>query len=284
MKQISINDLCYLQIDFEISEIFPEKWEGRREFSLYDHKARPCSALFFVCTDFEVIFYPDSAPALHVSKGDVVFIPEGTRYRVEVRGEPKNRVGTYTVNLRLFDKSGDTLLLSPEISRIALTEDAGLESRLHRLSDAFHRAENSKSGEKRNYARLKGEFFLLLDSLARTASESRDSYYPIRRGIEAFCNDWSRNERIETYAALSGVSVTYFFRCFRKWAGCTPIEYRNTLRLSNAENLLRCTDIRIGEIAESIGFDDPFYFCRLFTRRFGMSPQSYRKRFRESAT
>lgn len=284
MRQISITELCYRPFDLEISEIFPEKWEGRREFSLYNHKARPCSALFFVCTDFEVIFHPEDAPAVRASKGDVLFIPEGSRYRVEVLGDPQHRVETYTVNLRLFDKDGEALLLAPEIARIASMEDVGIESRLRHMSDAFHRAERLSDKELRNYARLKGECFLLLDSLAHAVSESRDSYYPIRQGIEAFCNDWGRNERIETYAAMSGVSVTYFFRCFRKWAGSTPIEYRNTLRLSNAENLLRCTDMRIGEIAQSVGFDDAFYFCRLFTRRFGMSPQSYRKQFRESAT
>jgi AraC-like DNA-binding protein len=122
---------------------------------------------------------------------------------------------------------------------------------------------------------------LLLDLMAESSTQSNDAYYPIRKGIDALGEEWNKNERIEKYADLCGVSATYFYRCFRRWSGKSPVEYRNTLRLSNAESLLRCTDMRIGEISELVGFEDPFYFCRLFRERFGASPQGYRKRTRE---
>ena len=83
------------------------------------------------------------------------------------------------------------------------------------------------------------------------------------------------------YAALCGISIAYFYRCFRKWSGKSPVEYRNLLRLSNAEAMLRNSDMRMGEIASLIGFDDPFYFCRVFAKQYGMSPRAYRNALAE---
>ena len=119
--------------------------------------------------------------------------------------------------------------------------------------------------------------------ISESASQKEDHYYPIRKGIDAFLRDWAQNEKIEKYAEMCGVSVTYFYRCFKKWSGNSPIEYRNALRLSNAESLLRCTDMQIQDISTAVGFDDPFYFCRIFSQKFGEAPQKYRKRLRQKA-
>ena len=37
--------------------------------------------------------------------------------------------------------------------------------------------------------------------------------------------------------------------------------------------------MQIKEISETIGFDDPFYFCRLFSEVYGISPKHYRKEY-----
>ena len=118
--------------------------------------------------------------------------------------------------------------------------------------------------------------YRILDILAATDPQNDAVYYPIRVGVEALKNEWNQNKPIAEYAALSGVSETYFYRCFRRFSGKSPIEYRNTLRLSNAETMLRKTDMKIAEISETVGFEDPFYFCRIFSKTFGVSPQKYR--------
>ena len=127
---------------------------------------------------------------------------------------------------------------------------------------------------------IRANSFLLLDMISESASQCRDFYYPIRKGVEAFSNEWNLNEKIEKYAEICGMSETYFYRCFRNWSGISPIEYRNTLRLANAESMLRCTDMKINEIATTVGFEDPFYFCKLFSRKYGASPKNYRNTMR----
>lgn len=271
MKTISVHELCYSDIDFQIADIFPENWLQRKEFSLYKTKPRPCSALFFVCSDIEIFFFQaDGTPGITARNGDVVFIPQGIRYYVRVFGVTGEKIDTYTINLHIYDELRNELFLNDRITLLTQYKDNQLEISLKKLSHTFHQ-------EKRNLAKTKGEFFLLLDLIRSSLTQNDEFYYPIRKGAEAFCQEWNKNEKIEKYAQMSGVSVTYFYRCFKKWAGKSPVEYRNILRLSNAESLLRCTDIKIQEISEMIGYTDPYYFCRLFTEEYGVSPKYYRK-------
>ena len=280
MKNIPISELCYVNLDFEITDIFPENWVQRKEFSLYKNKARPSSALFFVCADIAVTFFPaDGSSAISAQKGDIVFIPKGSMYHVHVSGETNTKIDTYTINFHLFDETHTEVLLNDRIEVLTNRKDNLQETHLKKLCDVFHRTGEAHLMGNRNIAKTKGEFFLLLDLIASSVSQNDDSYYPIRRGADAFCDEWNKNEKIEKYAQMCDVSVTYFYRCFRKWSGKSPVEYRNMLRLSNAESLLRCTDMKVQEISETVGFDDPFYFCRIFSNAYGLSPKHYRDQY-----
>ena len=248
----------------------------RNEFSLYKSKPRSFSALFFVFTNIEVSFFSDNTPPLIVKKGDIVFIPKGMRYTVRIQNKNELKIDTCTINLSIFNENREEILLSDNISILTNRCDNLIDVHLKNLFDIFYRLEKVGEREVRNLSKIKGEFFLLLDLISESTLQCRDFYYPIRKGVEAFCNEWNLNEKIEKYAALSGMSETYFYRCFRKWSGISPIEYRNNLRLSNAESLLRCTDMKINEISLNVGFEDPFYFCKLFSKKYGASPRSYR--------
>jgi AraC-like DNA-binding protein len=271
-----ITDLIHQSIDAEIFEIFPESWDRQREFSLYRSRPRPCSAFLFVQSDIEVSFSGDFGE-IRAKKGDIVFIPEGAKYTATVIRRSGSRIGTYTVNFDLFSKDREKLLLSERISVLASRQDTLFERRIKELSDTVHRLEDAENAESYNKIRAKGDFFLLLAAISDTLTVNDDSYYPIRRGVDAFQNEWNKNERIEKYAELCGVSETYFYRCFKRWSGVSPVEYRNNLRLSGAESLLKCTDMQIQEISSEVGFTDPFYFCRIFSQRYGISPRQYRK-------
>ena len=58
--------------------------------------------------------------------------------------------------------------------------------------------------------------------------------------------------------------------------GVTFIEYLTQLRMNKAKELLKRTDMRSGEIAIAIGYNDPHYFSYLFKKSVGMNPRDYR--------
>lgn len=83
---------------------------------------------------------------------------------------------------------------------------------------------------------------------------------------------------LEELSAAVYLSASQFSNVFRKSTGFTPIEYVNHLKIQRACQLLQFEQLRIREIAAQIGFDDPYYFSRLFTTVMGVSPKKYRLR------
>ena len=57
-----------------------------------------------------------------------------------------------------------------------------------------------------------------------------------------------------------------------------PIEYCNLLRLERSRRQLEETNLSLNEIAATNGFCDSNYLGRLFKKRYGIPPASYRKK------
>ncbi|MBE9583213.1 AraC family transcriptional regulator [Mucilaginibacter sp. JRF] len=90
----------------------------------------------------------------------------------------------------------------------------------------------------------------------------------------------SQKFRIEDLAAHLGLSVSHYSRVFRHKTGSSPINYFNLLKIHDSCQYLYFTDRSIKEISVDLGFDDQYYFSRLFTKLIGMSPLNYRRKHR----
>ncbi|MGE7774345.1 AraC family transcriptional regulator [Chitinophaga sp. NPDC101104] len=82
---------------------------------------------------------------------------------------------------------------------------------------------------------------------------------------------------LQQLAEEANLSVSHFVFQFKKKTGYTPIEYFNNLKVQKACELLLYSDLRIKEVAASVGMSDPYYFSRFFTRLMGISPNHYRQ-------
>ncbi|MDB5157420.1 MAG: helix-turn-helix protein [Mucilaginibacter sp.] len=82
---------------------------------------------------------------------------------------------------------------------------------------------------------------------------------------------------IEDLATQRGISVSHYSRLFHQKTGSSPINYFNLLKIQASCQHLYFTDSSIKEIANILGFDDQYYFSRLFSKLIGMSPLKYRK-------
>lgn len=76
------------------------------------------------------------------------------------------------------------------------------------------------------------------------------------------------------YVALSS---NYFANLFKKRTGETIGEYITTVRMREAQRLLRDTDLMISEIAYAVGYRSPYYFSRVFRYAFDQPPSAYRE-------
>ncbi len=72
------------------------------------------------------------------------------------------------------------------------------------------------------------------------------------------------------------MSYSSFRKAFKQITGESPNQYHLSLRLNRARDLLTSTVLKINEIAEHTGFDSVFYFSKMFKKKNGVSPKSYR--------
>ena len=83
-------------------------------------------------------------------------------------------------------------------------------------------------------------------------------------------------------ARAANVSANHFSALFSQGMNQTFIEYLTELRMKKAKELLRCTDMRSGQIALEIGYKDSHYFSFLFKKTQGCTPSDYRNQTGET--
>lgn len=78
-------------------------------------------------------------------------------------------------------------------------------------------------------------------------------------------------------AAYVGLNEKYFSSCFTKESGNTFSNFLTEIRMENARELLRTTDMKMYEISESVGYNSVEHFNRMFKKVCGVSPSVYKR-------
>lgn len=76
---------------------------------------------------------------------------------------------------------------------------------------------------------------------------------------------------------LTGLSYTYFKKLFIDKNGVPPSKYVTFLRINRACELLISNLLKVDEIASMCGFNDVYYFSKLFKKIKGVSPTGFKK-------
>ncbi|HSC55092.1 MAG TPA: AraC family transcriptional regulator [Phnomibacter sp.] len=90
-------------------------------------------------------------------------------------------------------------------------------------------------------------------------------------------------EHITETISLTDLSKKYFYsvsrfsNLFRQKTGYAPIDYFLQMKIQKACQELDFGERAIKEIAFSLGFDDPYYFSKRFSKIMGVSPKKYRQ-------
>lgn len=83
--------------------------------------------------------------------------------------------------------------------------------------------------------------------------------------------------KIEEYAKMCFISPITLIKYFNKHTKMSPLQYFTSIKITNAQTQLVNSYKPISEIAESLSYVDPLYFCRVFKKFTGISPSAYRK-------
>lgn len=103
-----------------------------------------------------------------------------------------------------------------------------------------------------------------------------DQGEPLERAMRYLEERVDGSIRVSELARLIGVSASHLGALFREATGGGVLAYHTGLRMARARRLLDTTSLHVSEIARQVGYEDPFYFSRQFSRVHGMSPSDYR--------
>lgn len=117
---------------------------------------------------------------------------------------------------------------------------------------------------------------LFFDNPAFSPTLQTSRFHSLEATIAFLHRHIDTNLTLNDMAQHANLSVSHFSRLFREQTGYSPLDYFIHLKMQRACVLLSVSSKNIQEISYDIGYDDPYYFSRLFKKVIGLSPSQYR--------
>jgi len=213
----------------------------------------------------------------HIPKGGVFFLPAGQECHIRLRG----LLDTTHIYLRseLFEAAGRPVATTG-LAPLFGERDPVLEHLAGAVGTILSEAAPSLAVDPIAKA-LAGRFIdlnfrkPLLEPPRRHYQLTNRQWHRVRDFIETHID---ADIRLDTLAALCGVSPDYFLRTFKATTGVSPYQYVLTCRVERAKRLLAEDGAAsLAEIAVRCGFSHQEHLSRMFRRFTGVTPGQYRR-------
>jgi AraC family transcriptional regulator of arabinose operon len=165
--------------------------------------------------------------------------------------------------------------VAPGVMRLALSDTPMRQRIVERFFDAHRLA----TGPHRRRAALAmnalEEVLLWCDTQNPRSTESKLDPR-VLDAMNFICRSLDRKVTLDDVADAGGLSASRLSRLFKDQVGHTPQQFLELQRLTRAMQLMETTPLSIKEVAQRVGFDNPFYFTLRFKRHTGRSPKQWK--------
>jgi AraC-like DNA-binding protein len=220
--------------------------------------------LTYIC-DGEATYTINGA-TYKVEKGDLICIPKNSLRYAETN--PENPIKSYACNFFLYDLKGNEVSLPfPIISKIDIRND---------IIPLYQELNIEWMRKSPGYPLIVRS--ILLKILHRYFSilyykDPLNNVTPcIKKTIRFIYDNYKSNMDVSDLADIAGLNPSYFGTLFKTSTGFTVKEYINRIRIDNAENMLSSGEFSVKEAACKCGFEDTYYFSKMFKKIKGYSP------------
>lgn len=237
----------------------------RKTDAHYTQPHREADTLIYYLSGGHEFTFNDSS--ILVTQGQLLYLPKGIAYK-------NRRLEANTKYYQLeFDFSFEKEI-SAFTKPIALSKNDS-EIFLPLLRDSY----NAFSTQNQADLLLCNANIFKALSLLKSICDKKESSVPadkIAPTITYLEEHYTENTDISQLALFSDMSVSSLEKHFIKSFGCSPITYRNKIRLRHAK-LLLASGFSVSEAAYRVGFSDVFYFSRIFKKLEGITPSNFSK-------
>jgi len=128
----------------------------------------------------------------------------------------------------------------------------------------------------------------VIEGLRRAGVEADPEFERAPGGIAGALHHLRNQHRqpiaLQDLARVAHMSPFHFVRKFKEATSFTPMEYLEKFRISRAQEIMLAEPNRVlKDVAAAVGFADPAYFSRVFRKRTGLSPRTFRDRLSPEA-
>ena len=266
--------------DFRISYI---KLPGIVTSGMHHFHAHPTYELFYLCSG-ERLYYINGKK-YYVKRGDLLLIDRHDIHKTTPTTVPDyERIvlqipDSFISSLALVDvKLTDCFQYNSPVVLLPKKDQTFVESTLYSI---IEEAKEQSLGYQSLIQTYLAQILIRVHRYAISANHQLDQATHIHKKITevvAYIGDNYTSEiTLPLLAERFHISTSHLARTFKKVTGLTIIEYLNTVRLSQAQKLLRKGSKSISDISGMVGFGSVTHFERLFKSASGYTPTQFRK-------
>jgi len=156
------------------------------------------------------------------------------------------------------------------------------EKRILAFNEIYDLVENSFDTREIEISNIKLLDFVSSFIFHKEINPSLQGTDVITASINFMKNNLHQNISLEELADRQRLSVSHYCRLFAAKTGRSPHQYFNQLKIWQSCQYLYFSDRNIKEICAELGFDDPYYFSRLFKKLMGISPANYKNQHKRA--
>jgi len=212
----------------------------------------------------------ESPDSQNVTPGELVLCPPGTRLKRSV---------IETLTFVFIEFTSDTPLPA---GKVTINDVQRLTSTFAYMRQLSHSPMDAAGTDYMNHLLQDLIRMILWERALASQAAPQKQLDPISRRALAYIDQHAFDDtlNLQQLARNLGLSGSQLTRRFQDSYQLSPIAYATTLRLRKACTLLVETDLTLEAIAEQCGYQNAFYFSRVFKKKQQISPSTYRMTYR----
>ena len=164
------------------------------------------------------------------------------------------------------------------------TKKSRILNRINLFEEIFQSLDHSYAIENIRYAMATFQHYLAslryIQQYREAVANADNGNDVVSMAIHYFEENIEHEITLKNVSDFVGKSPSHLSSVFKEKIGYSPLNYFTLLKIKKACELLDTTGMKINQISLKLGYDDPYYFSRQFSKVMGMSPKSYRARIK----